>query len=265
MHVSSVLERRTRPKPTADNCARFGGACGAFAYRGALDGVDSNLVVLLHGLGDTAAPFASLGTSLQNALPQTVVLCLQGTRRVPFLEEDAWMWWDSFTPLGEPIAQPDPRAGIAVVQQWLAYLCAPEEEHGCCWPPERIHLLGFAQGGTLALETAIVERQHLQLGSIVSVQGPLLSLPTFYPALASPVCFVTRFSRNVVTSAERQQLAWLYKAYAHVTHHNIASQTDMHERMLQGPEWADIMRFWSPLWCNRSRMELDGQVYTVHP
>lgn len=62
--------------------------------------------------GDTAAPFAQLGHSLN--LPQTAILSLQGPERVPLLEEEAYQWWDSFTELGErapaPPRPPLPRA-----------------------------------------------------------------------------------------------------------------------------------------------------------
>ena len=69
-----------------------------FSYSSAPDR-DTNLLILLHGLGDTAAPFASLAKSLN--LPQTATLSLQGPQRVPLLEEEAYQWWPSFDELGE--------------------------------------------------------------------------------------------------------------------------------------------------------------------
>lgn len=70
-------------------------------YKPAPCGIDSNLLLLLHGLGDTADPFFSLGQRLQQTLPQTAVLSVQAPLRVPLLEEEAWMWYDSFDALGE--------------------------------------------------------------------------------------------------------------------------------------------------------------------
>jgi len=49
--------------------------------------------------GDTAAPFAHLGKSLN--LPQTAILSLKAPERIPLLEEEAYAWWDSFDEMGE--------------------------------------------------------------------------------------------------------------------------------------------------------------------
>lgn len=70
-----------------------------FSYRHSKDGIDTNLLILLHGLGDTLEPFDRLAASL--ALPQTATLTIQGTLQVPLLEEKAFQWWHSFDDLGE--------------------------------------------------------------------------------------------------------------------------------------------------------------------
>lgn len=46
------------------------------AFRGAADGLNENLLLLFHGLGDTPAPFDRLAGRL--ALPQTASLALAG-------------------------------------------------------------------------------------------------------------------------------------------------------------------------------------------
>ena len=52
-------------------------------YGGAPCGVDANLLVLLHGIGDTSKPFFQLGEQLQRTLPQTAILRVQAPIRVP--------------------------------------------------------------------------------------------------------------------------------------------------------------------------------------
>ena len=50
-----------------------------FSYTPSDDGVDENLLILLHGLGDTHVPFANLGKQLK--LPQTASLALRAPER----------------------------------------------------------------------------------------------------------------------------------------------------------------------------------------
>lgn len=258
-------ESAVHPAASSAGLQAFGDASAHLAYAAAPGGVDANLVVFLHGLGDRAAPFLELGTKLQRTLPQTAVLSVQGLKRVPMLEEDAWMWWDTFDMLGELLPRPDPRKAIAEMRVLLAYLSATTEQGGCGWPAENIHLFGYGQGGTLALETVVAQRGK-PLGSVTSVGGPFLSHPTFAPPLDTPICFVTRFAPAVLASSPqaRTQLTDVHKAFAHVTHLNFPSaRAPMDEAMIQGKEWDALHTFWSKLWRHRSAWERSGDVYKV--
>lgn len=92
---------RSAPRPSSAGLHSFNHTKLVLKYKPAPCGIDSNLLLLLHGLGDTADPFFSLGQRLQQTLPQTAVLSVQAPLRVPLLEEEAWMWYDSFDALGE--------------------------------------------------------------------------------------------------------------------------------------------------------------------
>lgn len=72
-----------------------------FSYEPSPSGVDSNLLILLHGLGDTKNPFHSLGKKLATNLPQTAILSLQGGSPVPFLDDQGFGWWDVWDGLGQ--------------------------------------------------------------------------------------------------------------------------------------------------------------------
>ena len=82
-HLSSVRDRfecDMEPKfkrPVASSRALAAFTKGTqleIQYAGAPSGVDANLLVLLHGLGDTSKPFFRLGEQLQRTLPQTAIL-----------------------------------------------------------------------------------------------------------------------------------------------------------------------------------------------
>ena len=64
-----------------------------FDYSPSLDGIDQNLLILLHGLGDSKTPFAKLGQQLK--LPQTATISIQAPEPVPYLE-GCHQWFPSF-------------------------------------------------------------------------------------------------------------------------------------------------------------------------
>lgn len=155
---------------------------------------------------------------------------------------------------------PDPRRAMKDITHLLTYLTAPVSQGGCGWAYEHMHALGFAQGGSVLLETLIATRANT-FGSAVSVCGPLLSLPTFSPPLAPRVCFVTRDARTfAMSSASRSHVTAVQRAFCHVTH---LHYTDPAQSMIHGAEWQDIMQFWSRHWRHRMTWELQGDVQEV--
>lgn len=69
-----------------------------FEYQPSADGVDENLVLFFHGLGDKIKPaFVQLAQSLQ--LPQTATCCVQAPTPIPYLEQEGWQWFPSFNNL----------------------------------------------------------------------------------------------------------------------------------------------------------------------
>ncbi|KZW02903.1 hypothetical protein EXIGLDRAFT_713813 [Exidia glandulosa HHB12029] len=233
---ASDSEPRVKQAPTRK------GLGTPFVYNPSSDGTDENLVVLLHGLGDTEVPFGKLGKSLN--LPQTATLALRAPERVPFLYEDAFQWYESFDPMGDLLERPNPSAGLAFLTNGLKHLTTH-----CGWRLERIHLFGFAQGGSLAGEFALAQRAA-PLASVVSVCGPLLSFPT----LATP-CTGTRVMVFDRVSAERSRRkvdedarAWR-KGFERV----VVEVRQGGEGMLRGrEEWQPVMAFWSDVLAMRA-------------
>ena len=242
----SDLHLRAEPTGNAPRVKQAPKLAGAFFYAPSDDGTDENLLVLLHGLGDTHAPFAKLGKSLK--LPQTAVLALRAPTPVPFLYEDAWQWFPAFDGLGAPLTQPDPTPAITYLTTALDHLTGP-----CAWPADRIHLFGFAQGGTAALELAVSQwsKHTIALASVVSVSGALLSYPTLSAACTTPVLMAHR-PPPAESALPPTALSVLKRTFG-VTESRMSSAR---EGMPIGrEEWEPIMRFWSQ---RLSRRREDG-------
>ncbi|CBQ70137.1 conserved hypothetical protein [Sporisorium reilianum SRZ2] len=216
-------------------------------------GVDSNLLLLLHGLGDTDRGFFALGQTLQRTLPQTAVLTLQAPHAVPFLDGAHWMWYASFDRFGELLTAPNPTQTVSDVLALLEHLVAQ-----CAWPAGSIHLFGFGQGATVALETMVhwsTTHPANALGSIVSVSGTLVSHPTTPPS-PTPVLQVYRS----LTDTHTARWASHRKATSSLQLHRLPLAKGQEEAMLTGTEWDGVMQFWARLLRSRSSWERDGEV-----
>ncbi|EOR04647.1 hypothetical protein E3P92_01060 [Wallemia ichthyophaga] len=216
-----------------------------FEYVPSADGVDSNLIIYLHGLGDNISHFVNLSKKLR--LPQTASLVLQGPVPVPFFDE-ARMWYQSFDMLGNLIQSPDPRIALNLLNDLIYTLTS---QFG--WDTRNIHLFGFAQGGSVAVEFA--RSSNISLGSVVNVLGPLLSYATGSSKTATPICIFTRPSRNVLDSSN------FNKAFSKVT---IFEGDKAGDEMPKDPqEWSGILKFWSDTLSTAPVSDQSGQVYKI--
>ncbi|CAE6537889.1 unnamed protein product [Rhizoctonia solani] len=221
--VLSVAPSIVDPTPPKRRPTRSGIGL-EFVYFPSDDGIDENILIVLHGLGDSMAPFVRMAKQLK--LPQTATLVLQAPELIPFLEEgeEMYQWYTSFTSLGELIERPNPMGAVEKVHKIIEYL-----KHECGWPTTRIHLFGFAQGGSVALESAL---RLAGVKSVVSVGGGLVESPTRAGAGSG-----TRVLYVGPSGGEQG----LRKGFGNV-------RTDeMNEvRMIRGQnEWSTVMRFWS--------------------
>ncbi|KZT65185.1 hypothetical protein DAEQUDRAFT_769041 [Daedalea quercina L-15889] len=218
-----------------------------FTYNPSDDATDENLLILLHGLGDTHEPFGKLGRQLK--LPQTVTLALRAPQQIPFLYEQAFQWYTSFDPLGELVERPDPTPALELLDRILAHLTKD-----CAWPPGRIHFFGFAQGGSVAAEVALrwwraeFERQHQDegytvrpLGTIVSVSGPLMSYPTLSTLCPTPVLLFHR-TPPAESALKASDIAAFRKGFSRFIEVKKGTKDGM---PASKDEWEPIMRFWS--------------------
>jgi hypothetical protein len=142
----------------------------------------------------------------------------------------------------------------------------------CTWPPNRIHIFGFGQGGSVAAESALAwwkrelararmkskieevnegekdsgapsNNEDVQtprsLGSVVSISGPLLSYPTFDTPCQTPLLIFHRASlaKGAFTSFS--------KGFARAQE-VVKSGGQGEESMPRSrDEWKPVMQFWS--------------------
>ncbi|KAI0691644.1 hypothetical protein C8Q76DRAFT_634461 [Earliella scabrosa] len=237
-----------------------------FVYTASDDGTDENLLILLHGLGDTQVPFGKLGRQLH--LPQTATLALRAPEQIPFLYEQAFQWYTSFDPLGELIEHPNPTPALELMEKVVDHLTKD-----CAWPVHRIHFFGFAQGGSVAAEFALkywraeLSRHQKSLpstdgdsaqttggprsfGSVVSVCGPLLSYPT--PPQPCPTPFLIFHRPPPAESAlPSGAVAALKKGFAKVEEVKMKGEGMPRSK----EEFEPIMGFWSE---HLGRRQMDG-------
>ena len=111
----------------------------------------ANILVLLHGLGDSHVPFAKLGTQLN--LPNTACIAIKAPNSLPF-DPSSFHWcddviFDSTTQVLDPdggFKIATPLLSSAVIQRGLVEKCGYE--------PRDIILFGLGQGGMAALNVA---------------------------------------------------------------------------------------------------------------
>jgi predicted esterase len=202
-----------------------------FEYAPSDDGTDANLLILLHGLGDTHKPFGQLGRQLK--LPQTATLALGAPQQIPYLDEPAFQWYRSFDELGELVTAPDPTPALTLLNKVVMHLVTD-----CGWSPPEIHLFGFAQGGSVAAEFALSwwRTESTSFGSLVTLSGPLLSYPTPSKPCLTPVLVYRR------SAAAATEAAAFHKGFSHIKEVIKPGQEGMPRSK---DEWEPIMQFWS--------------------
>lgn len=132
-----------------------------------------NVLLLMHGLGDTSAPFVNLGRALN--LPETVSIALRAPFALPF-GLPGFHWGDdiSFTSDGEI----DHDAHFTSAAVTLNKIIVETLIEKLAFTPNSIFMLGFGQGGMVALDYASRWNERTQefknmLGGVISIGGPL--------------------------------------------------------------------------------------------
>ncbi|KAG7386448.1 hypothetical protein PHYPSEUDO_000277 [Phytophthora pseudosyringae] len=162
-----------------------------------------NVLVFLHGRGDSHEPFARLGE--QMALPQTAVVSLRAPRELPF--GLGFTWIDDLDAGGDVISPDVPhklrsdslREARDYVWNFLRVL---HDTYG--WGFSRLFVFAFSQGACVAFHLAMTLPRDVRLGGMVLVSGGAIVGPhssTDEGAAATPMLQVTGAADNVYPSA----------------------------------------------------------------
>lgn len=144
------------------------------------DSHSANLLLLLHGRGEASpTPFAKFAKSI--SLPHTTCVSLLGNRPLPFGLEGK-EWFENNDPETGDALPKDGKDSRRIeslqktVHQLLAFIEAltTESKQGLHFQSHRIHLFGFSDGGTVALEVALRRFGEKRLGGCSVVAASLL-------------------------------------------------------------------------------------------
>ena len=161
----------------------------------------TNVLILLHGLGDTAASFTNLGKQL--ALPETTCISLQAPTPLPF-ELGSFYWGDDIT-FDQASGQMDFDTGFTKAVQLIRQEIVEEGLFEICgYKPRDIMLFGYGQGAMTALATAASMAE--ELGGIVSIGGPLPSSNTSAKSVKTPVLVLGGSSSTLITRTNLDKL-----------------------------------------------------------
>ncbi|KAI4173434.1 MAG: hypothetical protein LQ343_002967 [Gyalolechia ehrenbergii] len=129
-----------------------------------------NVLLLLHGLGDSKESFAQLARQL--SLPETTCISLQAPSPLPF-DLDGFHWGDDITfDQSKGMMDYDTvfnKSSRMVKEDVIEKVLLQK----CGYQPRNILFFGFGQGGMAALAAALAYKT--KLGGIVSIGGPLPS------------------------------------------------------------------------------------------
>jgi len=135
---------------------------------GKLNGEAKNVIIALHGFGDTAANFAHIADEFN--LNDVLWLFVQGPKPVP-MGIDGAQWFSLFSDPKEEIVQSE-NAIYELVETVMEYTNLPSE---------KIFMLGFSQGAGMALYYAL--KSHKKLAGIISLSGLLMRQSETIPIL----------------------------------------------------------------------------------
>ena len=148
------------------------------------DGHDLNLLLLLHGRGDTPDNYARLAERMR--LPNTACISLPGLRSMPYgLPGREWFLHhdDEHHESASSSSSERERDRIRSLDDVVHHLdvfidaLAPSTSSPRVpgrWHPSRVHLFGFSDGGTVALHVAATRTGARRLGGVAVVHAAFL-------------------------------------------------------------------------------------------
>ncbi|KAL8688101.1 MAG: hypothetical protein Q9218_005902 [Villophora microphyllina] len=211
-----------------------------------------NVLVMLHGLGDTKESFAKLATQMN--LPETACISLQGPLPLPF-GLGGFAWGDDFTFSGSSGTM-DYDTGFEKSSPMIkGHLIEEGLIKRCGYKPRNILLFGFGQGGMAAI--AVASSFKTELGGVVSIGGPQ---PSTIPIVgdgtsksATPILVLGGSSISLITQSALMDLK---KAFHQVEYMKWSRSGDSMPRSTE--EMMPIMKFFARRLQSRSGIPKDA-------
>ena len=195
----------------------------------------TNILILLHGLGDTSAPFTTLGRQL--ALPETTCISLQAPTPLPF-ELSGFHWGDDIQ-FDQATGNMDFDTGFTkaikiikedIIEKGLVSKCG--------FKHREIMIFGFGQGAMAAIAAATSMTE--ELGGIISIGGPLPASCKHAKGVTTPVLVLGGSSNTLIT---RTALTDLKDSFQNVEYHKWSKGGDSMPQNRE--EMLPIMRFFA--------------------
>ncbi|KAJ5181138.1 Phospholipase/carboxylesterase/thioesterase [Penicillium cf. griseofulvum] len=141
-----------------------------------------NILLLLHGLGDTAASFTKFAEAIR--LPETTIVTVQGTAPLPF-DLGGFHWGDDVS-FDSATGALDMDAGLTRSTKTLVSVVRGTLVQKCGYALREIMVLGFGQGGMAALAVAreLGMKGNGDSGEVGTLSG-VISIGAPYPLSGS--------------------------------------------------------------------------------
>ncbi|KAH7134995.1 phospholipase/Carboxylesterase superfamily protein [Dendryphion nanum] len=165
----------------------------------------TNVLILLHGLGDTNTGFIRLGQQLN--LPETACIAVQAPNPLPF-DLGGFHWGDDLI-FDQNTGDMDVDTGFKKsTKQVLDDIIREGLISKCGYKAREIMLFGFGQGGMVGLQVA-AELEEEELGGVISIGGVLshsLPLKALNKKSKTPVLVCKGSRKSVVTDSASSRL-----------------------------------------------------------
>lgn len=161
----------------------------------------TNILILLHGLGDSEVPFSILGSRFN--FQETACLSIRGTTPLPF-DSTGFHWGDDLI-FDNSTGGLDMDSGFERTRAMFAKLIDETLIAKFGWSRRALLFFGYGQGGMVALDVASrlsAKGEDAEFGGVVSIGGPLPhSAPSPAQKAKTPVLIFGAEKNSAITDA----------------------------------------------------------------
>ncbi|KAL8762405.1 MAG: hypothetical protein Q9194_007551 [Teloschistes cf. exilis] len=211
-----------------------------------------NVLIMLHGLGDTKESFAKLARQMQ--LPETVCISVQGPQPLPF-GLGGFAWGDDFT-FSESSGTMDYDTGFENSNRLIKEeIIEKALMQSCGYKSRNILLFGFGQGGMAAVASTLAFKT--ELGGVVSIGGPQpSSISSHSDGTSKNTTAIIVLGGSSDTLIHQSALTHLKKSFNHVEYVKWSRSGDSMPRSVE--EMTPIMKFFARRLQSRSGIPDDA-------